>query len=569
MVNESQESTVRLPPLQLDSNPLAPNASSSWIPLQMPRWTNTLYHYWRRSLLHDTFSISLPIAEENEFEEKFKYLIATSPLLSEVLSVHNANKSNKKRATHHMTTTTTDYSTMATKASHAGVVGTVTTMTGCMMALAIEAFKLRHQLRQQSQPAKLFLSTPVVSMTMMLTSSMSVFFGYRHMRRSGIRQLYRTALHTLQTLMEQCETLDNKVHRALITIQEIELVSRGYRLSLPLSPISRIEQSSRSRRCIALRNRLGAVLRRAFIVYEEAIIDLVDHVNKNNLSRLYDMYNIRSVASLSAVDRMDDDEEEGGICLDRLRALAQLMHAKRRECMMQLLALDIVTDEHDSLRLDYERGWRGVNTVLAKVTEDTKQFVNEITKALDNELYKPTAKDDRQQLLNSNTVQDGRLRPFVHRLASLDQQMRTVEAKFYLCNDDIRQLTQQGDSTSLEELRERLKREYMSIEQDFNQMIVEWEAGRDALTTFLDPPDLDPSPSSSISSPTTSQKEEEDDISSTLVLPIHKRWLILRIMDYLNYHFQHEHLYLKQLLKRLSATQLKDPKKAVLKGLPR
>lgn len=132
--------------------------------------------------LQDTFSISLPIAEENEFEEKFKYLIATSPLLSEVLSVHNANKSNKQRTTQHMTTTT-DYSTMATKASRAGVVGTVTTMTGCMMALGIEAFKLRHQLRQQSQPAKLFLGTPVVSMTMMLTSSMSAFFGYRHMVR--------------------------------------------------------------------------------------------------------------------------------------------------------------------------------------------------------------------------------------------------------------------------------------------------------------------------------------------------------------------------------------------------
>lgn len=131
------------------------------------------------------------------------------------------------------------------------------------------------------------------------------------------------------------------------------------------------------------------MLRRAFIIYEEAIIDLIDHVNKSNLSRLYDMYNIRSIASLSALDRMDDDNsEEGGICLDRLRALAQLMHAKRRECMMQLLALDIVTDEHDSLRLDYERGWRGVNAVLAKVTEDTKQFVNDITHALENELCK-------------------------------------------------------------------------------------------------------------------------------------------------------------------------------------
>lgn len=51
---ESQESTVRLPTLQLDSNPLDLDASSTWIPqsLQMPRWTNTLYHYWRRSLFH-------------------------------------------------------------------------------------------------------------------------------------------------------------------------------------------------------------------------------------------------------------------------------------------------------------------------------------------------------------------------------------------------------------------------------------------------------------------------------------------------------------------------------------
>lgn len=66
-----------------------------------------------------------------------------------------------------------------------------------------------------------------------------------------------------------------------------------------------------------------------------------------------------------------------------------------------------------------------------------------------DDVDKPTAKDDRQQLLNSNTVQDGRLRPFVHRLASLDQQMRTVEAKFYLCNDDIRQLTQQGKTSHM------------------------------------------------------------------------------------------------------------------------
>lgn len=182
--------------------------------------------------------------------------------------------------------------------------------------------------------------------------------------------------------MEHSETLDSKVHRALITIQEIELVSRGYRLSMPLSPVSRIEQTSKARRCIALRSRLSSILRRAFIIYEEAIIDLVGHVDKNGVSRLYDMYNVRSVASLSAVEH--DDETS----LEFLRALAQLMHTKRRECMMQFLALNIVSEGHDSVRRDYESSWRAVTTVLGNVETETISFVNQILDALDTELCK-------------------------------------------------------------------------------------------------------------------------------------------------------------------------------------
>ena len=279
--------------------------------------------------------------------------------------------------------------------------------------------------------------------------------------------------------MEQCETLDSKVHRTLITIQEIELVSRGYRLSTPLSPISRIEQTSKSRRCTVLRNRLAAMLRRAFIVYEEAIIDLVDHVNKNNLSRLYDMYNVRSVASLSSIGVVEEDNSNDGVSVERLRTLAQLMHAKRRECMMQLLALDIMSEGHDSIRRDYENGWRGVNTILTKLVNETKGFVTDIVDALQAELckwvrfffsgvkqkslciliyllytyltYDATIKlrTDKPALESSvspsssfgTSVTDSRLKPFLHRLSSLDQQMRTLEAKFYLCNDDIRHLT--------------------------------------------------------------------------------------------------------------------------------
>ncbi|KAG2218957.1 hypothetical protein INT45_004649 [Circinella minor] len=524
---EGAESTVKLPPLKLHDMPDKRSNTSSWISqhILLPRWSGALYHYWRRSLFHDTFATCLPLAEETEFEEKFKYLVATSPLMSEVMSVHNASKKKHASAQRHMTD---DYSTPTKKGSRAGKIGTIATISGLLIALGTETFitQQRQQHRQQQQqtlttttPLKL-IATPAISLTMLLTGGVSMFFVYRHKRRSGIRQLYHTALTRLQTLMEQCETLDSKVHRTLITIQEIELVSRGYRLSTPLSPISRIEQTSKSRRCTVLRNRLAAMLRRAFIVYEEAIIDLVDHVNKNNLSRLYDMYNVRSVASLSSIDVVEEDNSNDGVSVERLRTLAQLMHAKRRECMMQLLALDIMSEGHDSIRRDYENNWKRVNAILTKLVDETKGFVTDIMDALQAELYKPALESSAPQSSSfGSSATDNRLKPFLHRLSSLDQQMRTLEAKFYLCNDDIRQLTSatnnidDSNATSAEDLRERLKKEYMSIQKDFSQMVVEWEAGREALLGFLEPPELDPSPSSSASS------QKENNLVSPLPSP--------------------------------------------------
>ncbi|KAI9318231.1 Mysoin-binding motif of peroxisomes-domain-containing protein [Dichotomocladium elegans] len=505
---EKDEATVKPTPLHLDGHPSNSSATSStWMSSPtsgIPRWTNAVYHYWRRSIFHDIFSISLPTAEENAFEETFKYMIVTSPLMSEVLSVHNANKKQRHASPH----LTTDYSTAISRPQRAGTLGTVITMSSLMIALGAEGLRSKHRQQRFASTSRL-LKAPVIPLTMFLTGGMSIFFVFRHVRRTGIRQLHTRALSNLQTLMEQCEILDSKVHRSLSTIQEIELVSRGYRLSTPLSPISRIEQASRSRRCVALRNRLANVLRRAFITYEEAIIDLINHVDKTGLSRFYDMYNVRSVASLSAVDRIEDEETDNGISLERLRALAHLMHAKRRECMIQFLALEILSDGHESSHLSYETDWRSVINVLAKVADGTRQLGTEIKEALEIELYKP-ASDDRKQPLQSDHIvlSDSRLRPFVQRLASLDQQIRTMEAKFYLCNDDVRKFASSGEEATTTELREQLKREYMSIQQDLSQLVVEWEAGRDSLMAFLDPPELDPSPSSSTSSPTTEHKDE-------------------------------------------------------------
>lgn len=107
----------------------------------------------------------------------------------------------------------------------------------------------------------------------------------------------------------------------------------------------------------------------------------MDVINRTNLNTLYEMYNVHSIASLSAMGEENGD----AYSLDQLKKLAQIMHLKRRECMVHFLALGVMTDEHDSIRFDYQHGWRTVNDILDKLVNETEQFTKDIVAALDAE----------------------------------------------------------------------------------------------------------------------------------------------------------------------------------------
>ncbi|KAI8083848.1 Mysoin-binding motif of peroxisomes-domain-containing protein [Thamnidium elegans] len=426
---------------------------------------------WRYSMFHDAFSVSLPRSEETAFEEKFKYLIVTSPLLNETLSIHHNRHQQQQQQPTFQTSASTTKLGLATNL--------ITTLA---VLLGAERYMMQPKI-------------PVI--TLFFSTSASIFFFYRHKRRSFIRQLYQIALTRMGAFTSHCDTFDTKVHRCLITIQEIELVSRGYRLSTPLSPISRIEQNSKSRKCVQLRNRLASVLRRAFIIYEEGIIDLMDVIHKKNLNTLYEMYNVHSIASLSA---MGDDISDEGYSLEQLKKLAQIMHSKRRECMVHFLALGVMTEDHDSVHYNYSEGWRTINQVLGKLVDETEKFTLEIVEALDAEFYKPIHAFDKNN--DTSKIEDARLKKFVHRLSSLEQQLRTMEAKIYLCSEDVRQL---NSPESTEQIKDKLLNEYMSVQKGFENMIQEWELGKAVLESFLEP-----SSSSSISEQKKPAEQEQE-----------------------------------------------------------
>ncbi|KAI8336097.1 Mysoin-binding motif of peroxisomes-domain-containing protein [Chlamydoabsidia padenii] len=495
---DSGESLVKLAPLSLDTQDpnLKPNVSL------ITQLSESLQRYWRQSFFHDTFSTSLPVMEETAFEEKFKYLVVTSPLMNDTLSAHPKQKQMQQVAPHPFHTSTTY--------TRSAQIGTLATLSGLLLALGLEQSLSLHP--KEITDALMDGVTPTI--TMALASGVSFYFVYRHLRRSSIRNTYQYALTQLQDILQQSQLFDSKVHRALLTIQEIELVSRGYRLSTPLSPISRIEQASKSKRCARLRSQLCGLLRHAFIVYEETTVDMTDWVNKQTLSRLFDMYNINSVASLSAAD------DEDGLTLDYLKTLAHLMHLKRRECILQFLALTIVTGDHDSIRKGYEAGWRNINTVLGKLGNETKDFVKTVKEAMETEFSKPSHFDlENKSDLTINTES----RHFIHHLSTLDQSLRTMEARVHLCNDELQQrqrllskaTAHEDHSLELEQQHQLLKKEYMTMEREIQQLVMEWEAGKTALDSLMAPSKIDtcsdqPSPASPLVSPTTPTNSDDD-----------------------------------------------------------
>lgn len=85
---------------------------------------------------------------------------------------------------------------------------------------------------------------------------------------------------------------------------------------------------------------------------------------------------------------------------------------------------------------------------------------------------------------STRKIQDSHLKLFVHRLASLEQELRTLEAKIYLCNECVHQLSPEASFES----KEKIMSDYLTAQKGFENMLLEWENGKDALQSYLNLP---------------------------------------------------------------------------------
>ncbi|KAI1312237.1 hypothetical protein EDD11_003037 [Mortierella claussenii] len=227
--------------------------------------------------LTHTFSPPASDTEDAEFEERFKYFICTSPFLNRTATVHTHERSRRNDVP-----MTVEYASKFNpgRFGYALGFGTLATLVARSVLARTRAGRLPWLRPLLSRPA-------AVSLTLATSAWM-----LRILQRRNIQTTQNQALRSLQLLVNHCQSLDAKVNRAIMVIQEIELVSRGYRLSMPLAPISRIEQASKTRRCNMVRAQLVAALAKSGALFQRSTETLQSHIDHKRLSTLLDMYNI-------------------------------------------------------------------------------------------------------------------------------------------------------------------------------------------------------------------------------------------------------------------------------------
>jgi len=316
--------------------------------------------------------------------------------------------------------------------------------------------------------------------------------SYAYMRRQWLHYLRQETLSETSDFVAKSQQFDHVAATVLSLIQEVELVSRGYRLSTPLPPISRLEDKGQTRRCARLRKILRICFSDAILQYSQACTVLKPLTEQIDLEKYYDIYDISEIDVSEAMLGYTEGEFEDPESLRVLKILAARFHITRKIFLCCLMALDATGGKTDVPR------WKvAVDEIqsLTVVTNDAEERLHNILSEEENFTVPPTPKLPL-------TPSRERWRAQLRKLNSLSSGIRGLQAKLHVLRDESdRNL---NDTEDVSELGTSLMIQYESIGVDLKALMQEWEAGKAALASNIDRNERRISSMSGMLSPTTS-----------------------------------------------------------------
>ncbi|SPN97057.1 uncharacterized protein DNG_00573 [Cephalotrichum gorgonifer] len=295
-----------------------------------------------------------------------------------------------------------------------------------------------------------------------------------YFKRQWLRYRRDQALSEVSDFVSISQGLDSAIGAAVSLIQEVELVSRGYRISTPLPPISRIEDRSQTRRCLRLRKALRMCFSDTINTYCHASTVVRGFSEQLDFEKYCDIYDISDFDMSDATLGYSEEEFDDLESLRTLKVLAARFYTVRKIFLCALLAQEANTENNDLLR------WTTAVEALKSLRETTAGAYERLRAILVEEESFPNPTTPKLPL----TPNRERWRSQLRKIGSLSTGIRGLQAKLHLLREESdRALDSSSDIT---ELGPTLMSQYDSIGADLKDLVQAWEEGRAALALGID-----------------------------------------------------------------------------------
>ncbi|TQV96794.1 proliferating cell nuclear antigen (PCNA) [Cordyceps javanica] len=398
---------------------------------------------------------SMDRVDNEKFLEQFRYII----IASQLLSGHTVAARRHAGAQGLGAVVDSDQALLSNE-------GIIASILGALAIAAVLSWIFGH--RKDSYVTK----NRLIFLVALLVASGAL--GKVYVRRQWLHYRREQSLSELSGFIVNSHEFDSVVEATLALVQEVELVSRGYRISAPLPPVSRIEDRSQSRKCLRLRKALRIGLAEMLQQYDRLATLIQGFSEQTELEKYYDMYDISDFDIQDARQGYSENEFEDSESLRTLKILAARFYTERKMFLCAMLALDASGESNGLLR------WTAAVEALQELNKTTKAACKKIQDILSEEQSFPVPPTPKIPL----TPNRERWRAQLRKLASLSTGIRGLQAKLHLLREESDRAL--DDSNDISELGPNLMAQYDSIGVDLKELMSAWEEGKNALAVGID-----------------------------------------------------------------------------------
>lgn len=401
-------------------------------------------------------------ADNARFLEHFRYIVVASQLLNEYLDQGSLPPP-----------TVPNHGLDG--ASDTSAIPSVSTSLYGAAATAVLAFALVYLLHWARNGQNGFASRSRATLVL-IVCLLAAFVGYAYVRRQWLKFLRRHAVAEVTTLTANWQAFEVSASSALSLIQEVELVSKGYRLSTPLPPASRIEDQAASRRCVRLRKALWKAYNAVIPACIDAGASLRALVDEDDVDKYFEVYDInaqdaKEASGSEALTVLEDDTES----LKSLRLLSYRSGVLRRVTLSALMAL-----EADGGKPDFQR-WRLASDVMNRLSAVVGIHAEKLQQCLSEMETIQTPATPSPKF--SNIAAREKMRSQVRKISMLSSGIRGLQAKMQVLREETNRSIEQSEDIS--DLGPSLMAQYDSIGADLKELTSAWEAGKASLQNNL------------------------------------------------------------------------------------